>query len=426
MGGMSNKNIAEATAARYLYEIDLFFRWGTYRYDFFPKPYNSMKDEIGRLNKIARYKYASSEGLSFNNEDTAQKLAIAIINYRPKDEFEKLCRYYWMICMSTVQRQNWFLQLEAGNCLASLPLDPRAMGLYSESPDKAGHIYGQFPILHTMGIKAVNALERRAKKLNLQPIANPQNGKKYVHLFQLESWPWILPRHRISSFINMIKELNNIKDDDGNLAKGTSHSFRTHLLGEVISRTGRIDSAILAAGHRNDRQIKAYLKSELAQKSLARAFIGKYEEGEITGPFFAQIMETLTSKNTSSEALYEILVSEMPLNEYMKKYGVQTKFGIGLCMNQDGCPQGTCWECPFFLMSKNDLDKAINLLLGHFSDICKLTKYVNGFSKTNLSNNLFKSIVLISKHLINLGVSQEMLAAEVNKFFSKEYHNNEC
>lgn len=423
--GVSKKSISEATAAAYLYEIDLFFRWGTGRYSFFPDVYISIQDEIVRLSKIARNKYAVSEGLAFNNEETAEKVAKAILNYRPKDDVEKLCRYYWMICMSTVQRQTWFLQLEAGNCLASLPLDSKAMGLYSKDADKAGHIYGQFPILHNMGIKAVKALERRAKNLNLPPIANPKNGKKYVHLFQLESWPWILPNHRINSFIKMIKELYDIKDGDGKLAKGSSHSFRTHLLGEIISRTGSIDAAILAAGHRDDRQIKAYLKSNLAQKSLARAFIGKYEAGDITGPFFIKIMEILSSQKPSSEEVFNILTSEMPLNEYMKKYGVQTKFGIGTCMNQQGCPQGVCWECPYFLMSKNDLNKAMDLLLGYFSDICKLTKQIKDFSKTNLSNILLKSIVLVSKHLINLGLSQDNLVAEVNRFFSEEYKNNE-
>jgi hypothetical protein len=410
--GLKKKELKDCSIKNNLYEIDLFFQWGGGRYSFFPEVYKSPVEIMSKLNRAANKAYWSSDGLAFNNEEDANQLARAIISYRPKDEMEKLCRYYWTICMSTVQRQSWFLQLEAGNCLAPMALDPTAIGLYSKYADKGGNVNGQFPVLHKMGIKAVKELEIRTKRLNLQPIPDPTNGKTYVHLFQLTDWPWILSATRVNAFLKNIKEIYDLRESDGELIKGSSHSFRTYLLGEVVVRTGRLDAAKHAAGHRNDEQIRAYLKSKLARRCLARAFVGKFEAGEITGQFFIRIMEMLTSEKTSSEEMYQVLTTEIPLNEYMKKYGVRAKCGCGTCMNQSGCPRGSCWGCPYFLMTKEDVEIAIRLLTLHLIDIQRLNNWVKDFSSSTLAKTQLKAVVLITKHLLKLGVAQEILDAE--------------
>lgn len=391
-----------------LRELENFFRWGRGRYPFFPQVVYSLDDIIAPLAKEAFATYIKSEGHAFTSEEAPKLLARMILMYRPADDVDVVSRYYWMVCMSTIQRIGWFLQLEAGRCLAPMPLNPRLFGLYNEAPDKGGNIWGHFPVLQKMGILAIKGLERRARRIGLPAIPDPTNNRTYVHLFGLPEWPWIINENRLNEFLNKVKKRFDLRENDGSLMKGTSHSFRTYIICELIAKTKKLQAAQKAAGHRNSKQLRTYLKSTLGKNSLARAFVGKFQSGEITGHFFVKIMEILAAPTLPHDEILKALTTEMPFDEFMKKYGVQAKCGVGRCMNSLGCTS-ECWRCNYFILRKEEIDGAIRLFAGHMENVNQLRRYVSNPDSSPLLKTNLATMVLIEAHLIKLGLSRDQV-----------------
>lgn len=405
--GKIKSSLKDQSIALKIPHLKRFFEWGIQNEpSFFPLYLNYPDDEWAALNKKAKQEYVTSEGHAFHNKEIAEKMVQAIVNYNAENEKEELCRCFWMIVMSATPRFSFILNLESREAMKTMPNQPEAFGVYSPDEDKAGNKYGQFPILDPIGVQAIIELEKRAQKLNLKPIWNKRNQRSYVHLFQLSKPPWILSESAIRSFFKKIQtqvypELTN--------EKVTAHGYRTFLLTHIAVKTGNLEAVRIAAGHLNEEMTRLYLKSKISKNALLHRVIEQYDKGEITGKFYVRLVELLSSEDSMADEILRALTTEMTIADFIEKFG--RKKEMGYCFVKGSCVNWyKCWGCRHFLMTKKEINQAIEVLTKQIINMREMIKYSRDFSSSNsIAAGQMKSITLIIKRLTELGLDHKQI-----------------
>ncbi|WP_209121203.1 tyrosine-type recombinase/integrase [Alkalihalobacillus sp. BA299] len=310
--GVNGNLLKLRTIVTYIARIKKLFVWGQGR-PLFPNSLDFPEEEWSKMIKESHLEYRKSEGLSFTSNEIAEELVKTIFKYNPKNEIETLCRYFWMITASSTPRLSFVLNLEVGNCLKRMPNEPQSYGLYSPDEDKAGNKYGQFPVLDPMGTKAIAELEKRIQLCNFSPIYNEKVNRKYIHLFQLSNYPWRLTRDHVTSFLEKMKEEMSLREGGGSLVKASAHRFRTFLLTHIAMKSGDIEAVRIAAGHKDEKMTRMYLRSRASRNSLLNRVVQKFENNEITGRFYFRIISLLSAEQSPVDEMLRSLATDISL-----------------------------------------------------------------------------------------------------------------
>lgn len=325
----SEKSEGEQFSSKYiggrLGFIKSFLEWGVGFNAFFPEQLDWPMDVYSGIHKEAQQETYSGDGLAFSDPEFPALMQKAMLEYKPQNEIETLCRAFWLIVASSPVRKTYILNLQADDCVLPLPNAPDAVGLYSPYTgiEKAKHRNGQFPILDISGLRAVETLQRRIIEGDFKPLWNERAKAAYKHLFQLNEYPWILNDSHLRSFFDRIAESIHHGDK-----KGKAHAYRHYLITHIAIETGNSELARLAAGHVNQTMLNRYLRSNLSRNALLFATIKKYQEGELSGRFIWRIFEALMNPETEPEELIRPLGSEeLSLDEYLKNTGCRLQLG---------------------------------------------------------------------------------------------------
>ncbi|MFJ8115192.1 site-specific integrase [Bacillus mycoides] len=391
-----------------------FFSWGTNEHKFFPKKLDFPETYWKSLNKKAKEYHKTSDGRAFTNEKIVDEVVKILKKYKPVNEIEQLCLYFWLIITSCPARSSFVLNIEAEGALQRLPNELNAYGLYSRNSDKSGNKGGVFPFVDSLGIDAVTALQTRLKNKNFKPLYNTKFKRSYVHLFQLANSPWVVDNNMIWSFFHTkIKpKVASVLEIEHSF-KGGAHGFRHHILTEILKRTGSLEATQVAAGHINPSMTKTYIKSIHAKKALLYRAIEKYEHGEITGKFYLRLIEALTTNEPTSELLKD-LTKDLTMEEFIKKHGRKTDMGI--CFDEDGTCNHylKCWSCPSFMMRREEIEGAIALLKKLVLEFVEFKNESLNFSYTNtITQNKLTAIALIKERLSDLKVDEEEITSMI-------------
>lgn len=393
-----------------------FFIWGSNYNNLFPKVLSFPEKYWKSIARLGQENREKSDGFAFKKDGMADLIVEVLKTANPDNEIELLCKLFWQIIASCPARQNFVLNLEATEVLQPLPNQPEAYGIYSKDADKAGNRFGQFPILDEMGINAIKSLQERAILKKLPPLLNAKNKRNYVHLFQLTEPPWLLSRQHIYQFLqNKIRpKLANFDGINLEEISGGTHAFRHYILTEIVRRTGSEEVAFVAAGHRDGKMIrKAYLKSKHSRKALLFRAIDKFENGEITGKFYLRLIELLTDDNPSGE-MKKDLTKEMSLAEFISKHGRRTE--MGYCFDEDHTCKHylKCWNCPSFLLKREEIEGAITLLRKLTFEMEEIfTNSVDFSFENTIAQNKMTAISLITERLKDLGIDEEKIESMV-------------
>lgn len=412
------------TATHYIAKIKKFFQWGTLTDKRFPTDLdfpNKYWTEIIRANKKSK---KESDGRAFSTPTLPEDIMKIVYEHKSQNETEYVCRAFWLVAGSCPGRLQFLLDLEADSSLKPLPNEPDTLAIYSRFADKAGNKYGQFPILDKIGINIIQELQERAKTLELKPIQNERNGETYIHLFQLTEKPWILSQNLIYRFfldkvMPKLKEIHPDLDSIENF-KVNVHGFRHHLLTHIAFASGDIEVVQTAAGHKDAKMTKEYLKSKVSKQALLYRVIDKYEQKEITGKFYLRLVELLTTENTDIDEIFTALSSEMTMDEFVLAYG--KKMDIGYCFSTAHCSNWLkCWGCTNFMMTKEEINQAINTLARLIINIKNAQKTCVDFTFEHpLINTQIKTISLIVKRLNELGITEEQIVEMFNNLVHKK------
>lgn len=337
-------------------------------------------------------------------------------DYTPSNDTEFLCKSFWLIIASCPARFSYVLNLCAEDALQPLPNNPSAYGIYSRLADKAGNIYGQFPILDKLGVEAITTLQQRAKELNLRPMLNPKYKVAYVHLFQLQKSPWILDINILNRFYTTVV-LNILKanyPEDTEL-RATAHSFRHYLLTHIALKTGDEEVCQTAAGHKDVKMTREYLRSSTSRSLLLFRVMDKYENKEITGKFYLRLVEFLSSPETPLNQMLYALTTEMELDEFLNTYG--RKLQAGYCFNNKECYRWhACWNCNHFVLTKNEIVQAIHTLSCQLLELKKFQCCKDFSYEAPIVKNKFKLISLIIKRLTELDLTEDEIYNMTHNF----------
>lgn len=412
------KEKSDVSAMSYVATYKKFFGWGAIELNEFPKDLdfpNMYWSEISRANKKAR---RETDGRAFTQENLANDIMKTVVSYVPKNDTEEVCRALWIVVGCSPSRLQFILDLEADSSLKPLPNEPDTLAVYSRFADKAGNQYGQFPILDKLGVDAIKSLQKRAIEKNLPPIRNDETNDTYVHLFQLTEKPWRPLKYIFYNFYKAnispkIKEIYpNIELDEN--YEVNAHGFRHHLLTHTGFESGNIEVVQTAAGHRDAKMTKEYLRSKVSKKALLYKVLDKYEKHEISGKFYLRLVELLTTENTDIDDIFTALSSEMTMDQFIVTYG--KKMDIGYCFNSAHCSNWLkCWSCTNFMMTKEEINHAIITLSRLITNIKKAQKTCVDFSFEHpMINTQIKTISLITKRLNELGISEEQIVTMFN------------
>lgn len=416
------KETSIVTASQYIPKLKHFFGWGVGEDKNFPDSLKYPDTYWKSIQKKAKQISLQSESRAFSEPDLADNIMKIILEYVPQNDTESVCRSFWLILGSCTTRFSFILELEASTSLQPLPNAPDTLAIYSRFADKAGNQYGQFPILDTIGIGEVKSLQDRAKKLNLNPITNPKNNDTYVHLFQLQEYPWILQPSIANRFFNDVVEpkLKEIYSNSDEI-KTYAHGFRHHLLTHIAVETGDIEVVQTAAGHKDPKMTKRYLRSKISKRALLFRVMDKFENQEITGNFYLRLVDLLSNENSEIDEIFTALSSEMTIDQFIQQYG--KRMDIGYCFNTAECSNWLkCWSCINFMITKEEINAAINTLARIIFNIRKAQKTCTDFSFEHpMINTQIKTISLIIKRLNELGITEEQIVTMFNNLI----HDNE-
>ncbi len=409
------RDVVPSTIASYIPKIKAFIEHYL-KEEFFPKELSFCSTFWSSYSRMSKKISEESEGLSFSEASLAQEIVKLLISFEPTNDIEFLCKNYWLIISSCPARMNYILNLGVEDALKPMPNAPNTFGIYSELADKAGNKYGQFPILDKIGVDAIREIQDYNSKLNLKPIYNPRNKNTYTHLFQLPHEPWILETNLVYGFFNK-HVLSKIKESyyDDIEIRASAHSFRHYLLTHIIFITGDVEVAKTAAGHRGQTQkmINQYTRSPASKKTLLFRVVEKFENHEITGKFYLKLVHLLTSPDTPLDEMLYAFSTEMKLDEFFHKYGKRTESGY--CFSKENCSKWyACWGCSNFIMTKNEISQAINILSNQILELKNLQQCVDfSFDAPSIDNKM-NLISLIIKRLTELGLTEENISIMVS------------
>ncbi|MDR4920289.1 hypothetical protein RGU71_05970 [Bacillus thuringiensis] len=387
-------------------KLKKFFNWGVGLYNLFPKTLDYPSDYWYKIDNEARNESNTSDGRAFKEAGIAEKFVQALSLYQPENELDTLCKHFWLLAISCPVRFDYIRQLPT-NCLHLFPNSKKIYGITAPYPDKAGNINGQFPILDHRGLEAVRNLQKRAEQLNLKPLKNPDNKKTYHHLFQLELHPYILTKQNIRHFMH--KKIKPMVPELAETLNIGAHNFRTHIFVEIVKRTRSIEIAQNAGGHHNSSMTKSYLKSKYARNALMYRLHKDYTKGELTGKFYLRLIDLISSDKTPPDLLGIALTQEIHLDEFLKQFGRRQQ--MGYCMSQTDCDSYfRCWGCKFFLMKREEIESAVELLTTKIINYEALRKYSNDFTNDNpVAASSERAISLIMRRLIDLNLTEEQI-----------------
>lgn len=364
------------------------------------------------MSRVAKKTTQQGEGRAFSNIELPSQIVTVLQNYKPDNEVEFLCRHFWLIIASCPCRFSYVLGLEANEALQPLPNNPKAYGLYSRFADKAGNMYGQFPILDKIGTDSVKALQRRARELSLPSLYDTDKKTSYVHLFQLTKQPWFLERKMTVNFFDKIlSEVSSLYPEDENL-KASAHSFRHYLITYLASETGDEEICQTASGHKNIKMTRQYLRSQSSKQMLLKNIVKKYQNKELTGKFYLKLVDVLSSEDSETEDFMKYFTPSIKVEEYLASMG--KKMDNGYCFSTEGCPAfDGCWDCENFAMTKDEINYAVSVLTTRTLELKSILQSQNMDNSNSLVKHYFDIIAIIQKRLFELGISEEKLTSLV-------------
>lgn len=418
------KKLMPSTIVTYMPKIQSFLDWSVGAYEELPnQKIEFPKVKLSILRKEAERHREESDGLAFEREEFPEIIISILKSFEPKNETEFLAYNYWRIISSCPVRRSFALNLEYKNCMYPMLNEKDVLCLYSSDADKGGNKNGQFPIIDEEGINAVKELEERIESNidNFKPIQNDRSKRSFIHLFQFQNTNTIFDSNAVSNFADIylkpeIARILNMNVED---VKFSSHSFRHYLLTHIIRKTGNEEAAQAAAGHHDGKMIrKAYIKSKHAKNALLYRVIDKYESGEITGKFYLKLIAKLTETTEFNSEVMNDLETEIELEEYIKKHGRKT--AIGYCFEEEqSCNHYLkCWNCSFFMMKREEITGAVQLLtklIMEFKDIQKHS--INFDIHSTIAQNKLRAIAMIKERLSDLKYTDEQIEEMILKQF---------
>lgn len=401
------------SAYSYISKIKSFFSYNEGQ-PLFPPKFEFCDLYWSAYTKLLKDLRSQSDGFAFSNLNFAKDIVSTLVKFEPSNEIEDLCKNFYLILASCPARKSYILNLDAYEAIKPLPNNPNAFGIYSRFLDKGGNKYGHFPLLDEQGVKAIEYLQERVKKLDLKPVYNSKNEESYVHLFQLTTKPWLLDENMIYTFFQdvVITKLTEKYPDDEEI-RATAHGFRHFLITQVAIETGDEEVCRTAAGHHDVKMTREYMRSKSSKNALLLRVVDKYENHEITGKFYLRLVELLTSPDTDSSEILKAMSTEMKLDEFLNKYG--QKLDRGYCFSNEECSNwNACWGCTNFIMTKNEITQAIIILSRQIVELKNFQLCADFSFDVPIVKNKFKLISLIIKRLTELGLTEEEIQKMVD------------
>lgn len=412
---LEENNFSENVIYSVLTTLKSFFSWGINQYKQFPKKLDMPFDAIQALGKNIEEKQEASDGRAFPIEGLAEKIALAIYAYKPQNEIEGMCRDFWLIASSCPVRFEFIRNLSV-ECMHPVLNDENLFALTSEYEDKAGNVYGEFPIFDNIGIEAVGRLQNRVKVKKFNKIKNPKNKLEYIHLFQLDNNPYILSEYKIRDFLHkkIVPQIPEIEDfvkenEENKKLEIGAHGFRHHIATFVQAETRDIKATQFCLGHHDEKITKFYLRSKFSRNTVLASIIDAYDKKELSGKFYLRLIDIILDNSLTEVKMFEALTSEIELSTFLKQYG--RKRDMGWCMATDDCATFyRCWGCHHFLLRREEIEEAINKLANHYRNHNAMIKYSKDFSYDNpVAAASIKKIALIQKRVIDLGLDPEKI-----------------
>ena len=363
----------------------------------------------------------SSRSHAFSDANLATEIVKLLLNFKPENEIDFLCKQFWLIIASCPCRFSYILNLEAYEAIKPLPNSSKeAYGVYSRFADKAGNKYGQFPILDRLGVNAIKILQKRAKELKLKPLYNKEKKASYVHLFQLTDKPWLLNENHIYSFfctniLNKLKEFSCTPDE----IKASAHSFRHYIATNITLVSKNVETTQTALGHHDIVMTHEYLRSKSSKDTILFNIIDKFKKKEITGKFYLKLVQLLTSDDTTTDELIHALTTEMKLDEFFQKYGKRVE--AGYCFSNESCSSWyACWSCSNFIITKNEINEAIKILAIQILELKNMQQCSDfSFDAPSVTKKL-DLISCIIKRLTELGLTEDDIEKMVHNCFNNK------
>lgn len=394
-------------------KVKKFLLWGSGHSDFFPAILELPDSYLKSLVAAAVDEGYKSPTLAFKERGHADLLVNTLLNFKTNNELDELYRDFWLLIAVSVPRFNLIRNLEAFSCLKPMPNNQSAYGIYTGNPDKSGRIYGQYPLVDKkLGLEVIDRLQKRAIDKKFNPIENPDSKRVYVHLFQLDKYPYIVDNSTVRKFIKRVTQ--DIPELSGYERIG-GHGFRHHNTVHIVAKTRNIRIGQVALGHKESTMTERYLQSDIAKETLLHEMVQKYDDGEITGDYICNLIEIITANTTPKDELFAALMSDVTLDEFIQKFGRRTPWDMGNCMRQDSCDRYfKCWSCPSFLLKREEIAKVIGLLTKQYQRLFAINTRSQEFRWNHpYPKQILSSIILMTKRLGNLGISKEIVTEMV-------------
>lgn len=392
----------------------LFIEWGLNEYPDFPKTIDFPKELSSKLSRAHIEEQENSDGRAFPIEGLAEGIIQECYAYVPETEREALCKDFWLIVGSCPARFNFIHNL-AIDCLKPMLNSDSFLGITSTYRDKGGNVNAQYPLFDDVGIEAIQRLQKRCYEKGFEAITNHSNKQEYVHLFHENNVNGLLPKTAIRYFLRdrilpRIKEIEDYKiKNDGEMFEIGAHGFRHFIATVVQAKTRNIKATQFVLGHHDEKMSMQYLRSKISRNTLLYSIIDGYEKQEISGKYYLEIIGMWNDDAIEDSKLFDAFMSNMDLTTFLKQYG--RKRDMGWCMSEDNCETYyRCWGCHYFVLRREEIEEAIELLATLFREHRNLVQNSNDYTDNNpIAVSSIKTQALIQKRLTDLGLSPQTI-----------------
>lgn len=344
-----------------------------------------------------------------DNREHFKMILKAILQYKPKDDYEFVAHNYLKVITATGFRLRETKWLEMG-CITNKRNEVGEVVLHIK--DKTGVVNKTTSIL-PWGIEAIKALEKRFLETEGIELYNKKSKRYIKAIFQYKGK--LISNDKIYRLLNKIIDGLEFEDEYGNNVEYKNiklHSFRHQKFNDVFDITnGNIVSVKMDSNHISTAMARVYTQQSEKKKNLE--ILKAINEKQIVGKS-AHILKELLKTNLPQDK-YVDTVKKMnisAMNDFEKNRNIHRYLGFGFCTGKCKKINKFCESCDYFCSSSDYVEELKDRYAKNFMIIkSRVSIENNTIYLLKEDRELIESLKYQEKWLLELGIEKE----EINK-----------
>lgn len=357
---VEGSSMAAGTMKKHINQTINLYEW-LYRNEFITE--NELLEEYGYSWKPNKTGINDNKPKMFKTRDHYIAIFVALLNFKPKDDLDVLCKHFFLVITAIGARLSEVLWLTP-NSVGDIR---EGVGEVSFKINEKLGLRNKPMSCYSWGLDSIRLLEERWKDGPKIKFFHKKSGKEFYTLFGYKRR--VVSRQNLYDFFDKLMEIADIRDENGNRVEYKNikfHAFRHQKFNDIYEVTnGRLSAVQDESNHLSLRMTKVYTQQDLSNRRIT--VLKAIEEGKIVGKGLELLNALLKSPFTPEQ--YLNVVQKMNFSARITKELIMEAvkdLGFGFCTNPACKIALMCEACDYYFTCKEQLEELKERYVNNF------------------------------------------------------------